>query len=98
LSFKSVLHFIHTTKILQSPPMQNTGTYNQLVRFIYRDMNANEAMQMSEFIDSRLEVRLAFDDLLTAKFQLPKALFNPAPSTLKSILQYSAQTSMETYN
>jgi hypothetical protein len=78
--------------------MQNNDTYNQLVRYIYRDMNANEVVNMTAFIDSRLEVRLAFDDLLTAKFQLPKALFNPAPSTLKSILQYSAQTSIEAFS
>jgi hypothetical protein len=74
--------------------MQSTDTYNDLVRFIYRDLNANEAMKMAAFIDHRLDVRLAFDDLLSAKFQLPKALFNPAPSTLKNILQYSARTSM----
>jgi hypothetical protein len=79
--------------------MQNTDTYNNLVRFIYRDMNAEEVVKMTKFIDHRLDVRLAYDDMLTAKFQLPKALFNPAPSTLANILQYSASTtSMQAYN
>lgn len=75
--------------------MENISTYENLVRFIYRDMSAEEAMNFADFVDADFDARLAFDELLLAKLQLPKVQFDPSPNTLNNILQYSKSTALE---
>lgn len=69
--------------------MDYFNTYDALVRFVYRDSDADEARMLAEKIGTDLETRLMRDELLTAKMQLPKVQFNPAPATLNNILAYS---------
>lgn len=76
--------------------MESFHTYEEdLVRFMYRDLDADAAMALADGIDSDSEMRQAYDELLAAKHQLPKALFNPSEQTLENILRYSRQTALE---
>lgn len=75
--------------------MEETYTYNALVQFLYREMPAEEAVEMAHLIDCDPEMRAVFDALLSAKTQLPKARFNPSQAVVNNILQYSTKTALE---
>ncbi len=75
--------------------MEETYTFNALVQFMYREMPANEAVEMAHLLDENPEMRAEFDALLTAKVQLPKAKFNPSQAAINNILQYSTKTAFE---
>jgi hypothetical protein len=75
--------------------MEENYTTNALVQFIYREMPAQEAVEMAHLIDENPEMREMFDMLLLAKIQLPKARFNPSNTALNNILQYSTKTAFE---
>ncbi|MCB0531382.1 MAG: hypothetical protein H6574_25100 [Lewinellaceae bacterium] len=76
-------------------PMEKNYTYESLVQFLYHDMPADEAVLMTQHLEANLEMRAAFEEMLFAKNQLPKAHFNPAPAVLNNILQYSTKTALE---
>jgi hypothetical protein len=76
--------------------MEETYTIEDaLVQFIYSEMSAQEAVFMADLIQEDPELHQEFDALLLAKTQLPKAQFNPSPSVLHHILQYSTKTTLE---
>jgi hypothetical protein len=75
--------------------MEENYTINALVQFIYREMPAEEAVEMAQLIEENPEMREMFDTLLLAKIQLPKARFNPSNVALNNILQYSTKTAFE---
>lgn len=75
--------------------MEENYTYNALVQFMYREMPAEEAVEMAHRIEEDPEIRAVFDELLLAKTQLPKARFNPSQAALNNILQYSTKTAFE---
>jgi len=77
--------------------MKENYTYNSLVQFLYREMSAAEAVDTADQIDENPDTRALFDDLILAKTQLPKAHFNPSPTVLNNILQYSTKTALEAY-
>lgn len=76
-------------------PMEEKYTYDSLVRFLYHDMGADEAVLLAEYLDEDAALRKALDDLQQAKTQLPKVRFNPSPAVLNNILQYSTKTALE---
>ena len=80
---------------MATTPMEENYTLNSLVQFMYREMPAEEAVEMAHLIDEDPEVREMFDSLLLAKIQLPKARFNPSNAALNNILQYSTKTACE---
>lgn len=75
--------------------MEETYTYNQLVKFLYHEMPAEEAMEMAQYLDEDPETRAMFDSLQLAKIQLPKARFHPSQNALNNILRYSTKTALE---
>ncbi|MBX2890859.1 MAG: hypothetical protein KF734_08040 [Saprospiraceae bacterium] len=76
--------------------MEETYTYNNaLVQFLYREMPAEEAVEMASKIEADPDMRAMFDALLLAKIQLPKVRFNPSNAALNNILQYSTKTAYE---
>ncbi len=75
--------------------MEETYTFNALVQFLYREMPAEEAVEMAHLIESDPEMREMFDSLLLAKVQLPKVKFNPSQVAINNILQYSTKTAFE---
>lgn len=75
--------------------MEESYTLNALVQFLYREMPAEEAVEMAHLIEEDPQMRAMFDDLLLAKVQLPKVRFNPSKVALDNILQYSTKTAFE---
>lgn len=75
--------------------MKETFTYDDVVQFMYREMPASEAGAMSHLLETDEDMKAMYEDLLVAKNQLPKVLFNPPSSVLNAILQYSTKTALE---
>jgi len=79
-------------------PMEETYTYDaQMVQFLYRELSARDALEMAHRIEDDSEISADFNALLFAKAQLPKVQFNPSPTVLQNILQYSAKTTLEAH-
>lgn len=77
-------------------PMEETYTYDALmVQFLYRELSAGDAVEMAHLIEEDPELSAEYSMLLSAKAQLPKALFNPSSAVLHNIMQYSAKTALE---
>ena len=78
--------------------MEETYTYeSQMVQFLYRELSAGDAVEMAHMIEDDAEISADFNSMLFAKAQLPKVQFNPSPSVLQNILQYSAKTALEAH-
>ena len=76
--------------------MEETYTYDaQMVQFLYRELSAGDAVEMAHLIEDNAEISADFNVLLFAKAQLPKLQFNPSPTVLHNILQYSSKTALE---
>lgn len=79
-------------------PMEETYTYDaQMVQFLYRELSAGDAVEMAHLIEDDAEISADFNILLFAKAQLPKVRFNPSPTVLQNILQYSSKTALEAH-
>ncbi|MFN0174166.1 MAG: hypothetical protein ACKVU0_05920 [Saprospiraceae bacterium] len=79
-------------------PMEETYTYDaQMVQFLYRELSAGDAVEMAHLIEDDSEISADFNALLLAKAQLPKVQFNPSPTVLHNILQYSSKTALEAH-
>ena len=78
--------------------MEETYTYDaQMVQFLYRELSGGKAVEMSHRIEEDSKMSADFNVLLFAKAQLPKVQFNPSPTVLRNILQYSAKTALEAH-
>jgi hypothetical protein len=75
--------------------MEETYTYDAMVQYLYRDMPAEEALELKQLLTEDEALLVAFQQMAFSRAQLPKAMFDPAPSTIANILQYSAQTALE---
>lgn len=79
-------------------PMEETYTYDaQMVQFLYRELSAADAVEMAHLIEDNSDINAEFNALLFAKAQLTKVQFNPSPTVLHNILQYSAKTALEAH-
>lgn len=79
-------------------PMDETYTYDaQMVQFLYRELASGDAVEMAHLIEDNSEISAEFNDLLFAKAQLPKVLFQPSSAVLQNIVQYSAKTALEAH-
>lgn len=77
-------------------PMEETYTYyDDLVQFMYHEMPAGMAAEMSHLIEQDQDMHDTFNALVLAKNQLPKVQFNPSQAVLNNILQYSTKTALE---
>ncbi|MCB0523488.1 MAG: hypothetical protein R3A50_15135 [Saprospiraceae bacterium] len=76
--------------------MEETYTYQPLVKYLYHEMPACEAIEMANMIEEDEFLHEEFQNMQQAKSQLPKALFNPSKNTVSNILNYSSRTAMLT--
>ncbi len=67
----------------------------ELVRFLYHEMSAEEAARMRQRLASDPALRIELKALQQAKQTLPKVQFLPAPDVIHRILQYSTKTALE---
>ena len=81
--------------MLARQPMEEI-LHTDLMRFMYREMSASEALDFSQTLAENPPLRREFDSLLEARVSLPKVRFNPSEETLQNILRYSSQTAFET--
>ena len=70
--------------------MKQTCTPFELIRNLYKEMSASEVKAIEMALQSDVDLQEENGFLRDAYRQLPKVLFNPAPSTLQRILAYSA--------
>lgn len=78
--------------------MEESYIQNALMQFLYRELPAEETIEMTELMGVVPDIRSSFNSFLKAKAHLPKALFNPSAATLNSVLRYSAQTAISAHS
>lgn len=74
--------------------MDESLTLDALTQFLYHDLPAEDAFLTSKLMEQNPELRATYTEMLSAKAQLPKAMFNPSTDVLNRIRQYSAQTTV----
>ncbi len=75
--------------------MSNRYSKDDLVRYLYREMTADEVVRMKRQLETDPALRAEFAALQQAKQMLPKAQFLPASDVIHRILQYSTKTALE---
>ena len=73
--------------------MKQTFTQEDLIRYIYHETDVLESKAIRESIESDLELRNTFSNLVFAKSLLVDINCNPVPSSVNRILKYSKNTS-----
>ncbi len=75
--------------------MKQYFTQLDLIRFIYKETSAAETIAISEALENDPLLAEEYDELFEGYRHLPKAKFNPKPTSLQSILHYSEQTALK---
>ncbi len=74
--------------------MINPYVEHGLVRFVYREMSAEEMAEVKQLLARDSAFRREYHELQQAKQMLPKVQFLPAPDVVRRILQYSTKTAL----
>jgi hypothetical protein len=69
--------------------MEQSYTENDLIQFIYRDMEAVDYCELLFSIDDNPELKDTYESLITAKNDLPKVSFTPSTTSMNMIMAYS---------
>ena len=69
--------------------MIKTVTQDNLVRFIYGEISAEEASLIQEALTSDLELKEIYDQLVESKAELDKIRLQPSQKVIDNILNYS---------
>jgi hypothetical protein len=75
--------------------MKQTCTINDMIRFLYREIPANEALAMAAQLSNDYLLNEQFAEIAEAKSVLTSAKFNPSKETLNNILAYSKTAALE---
>ncbi len=75
--------------------MKQTFTNNDLVKFIYKETDVFETLEIQNALTEDAALFDNYQTLMTGYMELPKVTFAPAPSALQNILKYSAKTAVE---
>jgi hypothetical protein len=67
-------------------------TTEEMVRYLYNEMSAQEELQFLNALESDWSLREAFETLKTSKTQLDMPLLSPRKSTVNAIMQYAEQS------
>ena len=71
--------------------MVQNFTQNDLVRFLYREVNVQQYLSINHSIENEWEVFEEFKNLRNARRALPKVAFHPAPETLSYLINLSRE-------
>ena len=74
--------------------MKQKFTPNHLIRYIYKETSVAESISIEEAIAEDWNLSEEYGELFQAYVKLPKATFQPTPSSIRNILKYSAQTAV----
>ncbi len=69
--------------------MEHSYTENDLIQFIYRDMEVVDYCELLFSIDTNPELKNAYQELIDVKKDLPKVTFAPSNTSMNMILAYS---------
>lgn len=69
--------------------MVKNFTQNELVSYLYKEVNPVEYLAITESIENDWDVFQEFKVLRNARKELPLVSFNPAPATVNNILSFS---------
>lgn len=69
--------------------MEQNYTVNEIVKFIYRDMQAVDYCELLFAMDNQPELNESYEDLMEAKAALPELSFSPSQESMNMILAYS---------
>lgn len=75
--------------------MTQNFTPNHLIKYLYKEVSASETLAIEEALSQDVELMEEYSGLLQGYQQLPKINFNPANSSIQSILRYSQLTALE---
>lgn len=69
--------------------MKQTYTEKKLIRFIYKECDLFEQLEMEDALNHDLGLQEDFRNLSAAKSKLPKVSFQPSDLAISNILSYS---------
>ena len=69
--------------------MEHCYTENDLIQFLYRDMEAVDYCELLFSIDDNPELKDTYESLIAQKNNLPKVSFSPTLSSIEMITAYS---------
>jgi|AVFP01.1.fsa_nt_gi hypothetical protein len=75
--------------------MKQRFTTEDLIRYIYRETTAAEAIAIGEAIESDPLLLEELEELLEAKRELPDVKFRPSSRSIDRILNYGEATTLE---
>lgn len=72
--------------------MKQTFTNNDLIKFIYKETNVFETLEIQNALTEDAALFDNYQTLMSGYMELPKVTFAPTKSALQNILDYSAKT------
>lgn len=75
--------------------MTKTFTEDDLVRFLYNELNTAEADELREMLVTDEELRERLNELQSTVVELDKLSFQPSQRTIDRILQFSKEYQQE---
>ena len=76
--------------------MTHNYTPELLIKYVYGEHDIADRLELEYVLENNAKVRAQYLDILNSYKNVPKATFSPRKSTMSSILNYSASTSLET--
>lgn len=70
----------------------NLITTEEMIRYLYNEMSAEETSNFLKAIDSDWSLKEAFENLKKSKDSLDAPLLSPRKSTVNAIMQYAEQS------
>ncbi len=71
--------------------MVQNFTQNDLVSYLYREVDFQKSHAINESIESNWDVFEEYKILKNAKREIPRVTFHPAPSTLTNLISLSKE-------
>lgn len=76
--------------------MEQSFTQLDILRFIYKETSPRETFNLSECLKVDVLLLEEYNELYNSFKQMPRAQFNPKPSSLQFIRRYSERTALNT--
>ncbi len=69
--------------------MEQSYTENDLIQFLYKDMEAVDYCEILFSLDENPELKNTYESLVNGKNNIPNVMFKPSASSLELIAAYS---------
>lgn len=77
--------------------MQQSFTQNDLVRFLYGEMDVHESIDCMEWISGNHEVLLEFELLAESKAMLGQCLMQPKTRSIHKVIAFSEREALKAH-